>query len=206
MAVFKSQLPVAMQPLHKHLIILLRPDPRPCIYFLMRAGALLYIGRSKNVWRRVMEHRRGKIFDADIYILPMAAEDLSGMEVDLIHELQPPLNLNHADTSTQRASPIRERCDPEPFPTGCMARGFDPEMCDCDSEFDCDCMDCDCQACELEAVDPERWERIYLLGTERLPEGKPLLPEEWDGIAEECRRVFASPAYKPDDREQEFHQ
>ena len=63
-----------------------------CVYFLVRAGAVVYVGKSKCVEKRVQQHRVArKVFDA-VYVLPCALEDVDYLEAGLIIRMRPELN------------------------------------------------------------------------------------------------------------------
>lgn len=62
------------------------------IYFLLKHGSIVYVGKTKDVFLRLSKHRRdGKDFDAYNFI-PCAIEDLAEMEAIYIAALAPKLN------------------------------------------------------------------------------------------------------------------
>lgn len=74
--------------LRKHLL----SDDGPVVYFLCRAGMVVYIGKTDRLPRRVAEHiRMGKDFD-EIFFLRSSPEDLDAMERREIEFFKPHLN------------------------------------------------------------------------------------------------------------------
>lgn len=61
------------------------------VYFLIKNGAVVYVGQSVNVHNRIMEHRAGKDFDRFAFVA-CAASALNMLESLYIHVLRPPLN------------------------------------------------------------------------------------------------------------------
>lgn len=63
------------------------------IYFLCRNAKIMYIGKSINVIRRVMDHfyAESKIFDSAFYI-PFMKDQLDYYEFEFIKRIKPPLN------------------------------------------------------------------------------------------------------------------
>jgi hypothetical protein len=72
------------------------------VYFLFRKGALEYIGRSKNCYARIEEHRRnGREFDyASVMALPEA--DMAWVEAELIRAME--TRKNRTGTATQKTA------------------------------------------------------------------------------------------------------
>lgn len=63
----------------------------PAIYFLLKAGKVLYVGQSQNVIGRIAAHLQRQIYDEIIY-LPTALESLNSEERRWIRIFNPPLN------------------------------------------------------------------------------------------------------------------
>lgn len=61
------------------------------IYFLIVQGAIKYVGRSRNLFKRLEEHRLRRVFDS-YAVLPCAAEDAAIMEARYIAALRPEWN------------------------------------------------------------------------------------------------------------------
>lgn len=62
----------------------------PCVYFLIREQAVIYVGQSRNFSSRIQQHRE-KSFDYALF-LPVPVEDLLRVEGEFIRRLRPPLN------------------------------------------------------------------------------------------------------------------
>ena len=77
------------------------------IYFLLKRGAVVYIGQSANVFTRIGQHMRDavKLFDAVSYI-PCEAALLDSMETLLINVYKPPLNGRTGDGGFQTPMPL----------------------------------------------------------------------------------------------------
>ena len=65
------------------------------IYFLIKAGQVVYVGQAIDLLRRINRHRQdgGKDFDAFTYI-PAPPEELNGLEATYIKALMPRLNMS----------------------------------------------------------------------------------------------------------------
>lgn len=61
------------------------------IYFLMKAGAIQYIGKTEDIYRRLGQHINAKEFD-DVMFLPTEAHPLQAYEDACIRIFHPPLN------------------------------------------------------------------------------------------------------------------
>jgi hypothetical protein len=61
------------------------------VYFLIKAGRVVYVGQSVNVYGRIYQHLVGKDFDSFAYV-PCETESLDILESLYIHVLRPPLN------------------------------------------------------------------------------------------------------------------
>lgn len=67
-------------------------DSMSGVYFLVKAGAVVYVGQSTNMFRRVEAHRlQGKDFDR-VTFLPAKEEVLRELEMYYIHTLRPAQN------------------------------------------------------------------------------------------------------------------
>lgn len=62
------------------------------IYFLIKGDAVVYVGQSKNVHRRISDHLANKAFDR-INVIECPTEDLTKLEMEYIRKLKPILNL-----------------------------------------------------------------------------------------------------------------
>jgi hypothetical protein len=69
------------------------PQRTPGIYFLLKEGNLVYVGKSINIHARVMQHRdiKDKDFD-EVILMPVPEDELSRIENYYIGLLKPPLN------------------------------------------------------------------------------------------------------------------
>jgi len=83
---------------------------RPCVYMLLQAGKVVYVGQSKRPLSRLYSHvsassRRGKgrtlpkwlakhamVFD-DVKVVPCDVEVLTDLETELIHKHRPRYNI-----------------------------------------------------------------------------------------------------------------
>lgn len=65
----------------------------PCVYFLMLAERIVYIGQSTAIHDRLMQHRlEGKLFDR-VLAMNVADNALNATELELIKRFTPPLNV-----------------------------------------------------------------------------------------------------------------
>lgn len=62
------------------------------IYFLIREGVIVYVGKSGNVYRRVSDHTKTKEFDR-ISVIECSAESLDALERVYIKKFKPVLNI-----------------------------------------------------------------------------------------------------------------
>lgn len=63
-----------------------------CVYFLIRQQEIAYVGQSRNLLARLVQHRmEGKSWDRVLY-LPVPADRLLEVERQWIWVLQPPMN------------------------------------------------------------------------------------------------------------------
>lgn len=62
------------------------------IYFLIKDGAIVYVGKSNNLPSRIGTHKKEKDFDAVRY-LDVELKDQDDLEIALIKAIRPPLNL-----------------------------------------------------------------------------------------------------------------
>jgi hypothetical protein len=65
--------------------------PSSCVYFLLRAGTVVYVGQSNSIHSRISQHRTDKEFDRVLY-MPVPAEELDIVEDRFISALKPPYN------------------------------------------------------------------------------------------------------------------
>lgn len=82
-------------PLALRAIANLREIPiRDCVgvYFLVRDDVVVYVGKSKRVFDRIVEHQRDKKPFSRVYFLAAPAEMLDDIEGALIRCLEPELN------------------------------------------------------------------------------------------------------------------
>lgn len=72
-----------------------RPAPEEsCVYFLLKDGAVIYVGKSRSLQARIASHQSDKDFDR-ILILACEPSVLDEVEQYWIRKLQPPLNSDH---------------------------------------------------------------------------------------------------------------
>jgi hypothetical protein len=83
-------MPHELAPWEKHLVLL--DDPPSCVYFLIRDGAVVYVGQTTDLHFRVTRHRRDKRFDR-VFYLPVPSEDLNQIEMEFIRVFCPEYNL-----------------------------------------------------------------------------------------------------------------
>lgn len=62
------------------------------VYFLIRGGAIVYVGQSRNVYARIEAHKQSKEFDR-ITVLECEERNLRSLESLYIKKFQPPLNI-----------------------------------------------------------------------------------------------------------------
>ena len=73
------------------------------VYFLIRDSELVYIGQSKNVYRRVASH---SIKHDKFWYVECKAQDLDEIESAYIHIYKPPLNGSLVD---EKVAPLNHR-------------------------------------------------------------------------------------------------
>lgn len=67
-------------------------DIPPCVYFLIDAGAVVYIGQSRHLPSRLAQHNQnGKRWERVLF-MPVPESELLRVEAQWIAALQPPLN------------------------------------------------------------------------------------------------------------------
>lgn len=71
----------------------------PGIYFLVKAGEIVYVGQSVHVHVRIHSHINAKDFD-EAYYFECDKEDLDEIERILIRALSPKYNVTHNDVAT----------------------------------------------------------------------------------------------------------
>ncbi len=85
-------LPLVLASIQDRLCDCQAVDIPPCVYFLIEAGAVVYVGQSRNLAARLLQHRQdGKQWDRAVY-LPVLGSELFRIEAHWIAALQPPLN------------------------------------------------------------------------------------------------------------------
>lgn len=76
--------------------------PASGVYLLYLAGALIYIGRSTELPRRITNHRRaGRVFD-EVRAIPCEYGIATWLEAELIRTLGPPENIKRFERRTRR--------------------------------------------------------------------------------------------------------
>jgi hypothetical protein len=63
----------------------------PCVYFLVKARKIVYVGQTVNIASRSADHRKSKDFD-EVFFLPVPPSDLLDVEAAFIRLFRPPLN------------------------------------------------------------------------------------------------------------------
>ena len=72
-----------------------RPYPKLCgIYFLIRAGRIVYIGQAVNIFARIATHMARKDFDSWSHV-KCSAHQLSEFERAYINKFMPEMNKDH---------------------------------------------------------------------------------------------------------------
>ncbi len=67
-------------------------DVPPCVYFLISGDIVRYVGQSRNLPSRIVQHRQdGKSWERVLFI-PILEADLNRVEAEWIKALQPSLN------------------------------------------------------------------------------------------------------------------
>jgi hypothetical protein len=89
------------------------PVPISAVYFLFKAGQLVYIGQSVNVHARIYAHVGRKDFDRYAFVRCERAQ-LLAEETRLLRIFRPPLNRPADRRSVQNAA---ERCEVHPVST-----------------------------------------------------------------------------------------
>jgi hypothetical protein len=71
------------------------------VYFLLRGGSVVYVGRSADIGARLGQHAKGKDFDSFAW-LPCNALSAAATERQCIEALDPPLNRDHTTAFARR--------------------------------------------------------------------------------------------------------
>lgn len=82
------------------------PNKMVGVYFLIKDGAIQYIGQTRSFFVRMAPHAAEKDFDS-VILLPFDVEELDDMEAELIARYQPPLN-KHGIKKTARALELED--------------------------------------------------------------------------------------------------
>lgn len=86
------------------------------IYFLMVGDNLMYVGKSVNLHRRLMDHRESRKYDTAI-IVAMPAQEADAIELRAIKQFNPPWNRDHCNHNGK----IYKRADVQEFvKAGCL--------------------------------------------------------------------------------------
>lgn len=91
-------IPPGLEPFQKNLLEF--HEFPPCVYFLIASDRIMYIGKSRQLSKRILSHRLGnrkhntppRMFDRVLYI-PLPLETIAGVEIDFIHKFHPPWNV-----------------------------------------------------------------------------------------------------------------
>jgi hypothetical protein len=87
-----KDVPFALAAIQERLCESPAVDIPPCVYFLIEAGAVVYIGQTRNLAYRLLQHTQdGKRWDRVLF-LPMPVAELLRVEAHWIAALQPALN------------------------------------------------------------------------------------------------------------------
>ncbi len=65
----------------------------PCVYFIYQDDEIVYIGSTKNLYRRLCEHKSRKLAGMDFYFSFFSSEDNKGLESILISKIKPLMNV-----------------------------------------------------------------------------------------------------------------
>lgn len=106
------------------------------VYFLFRGGALIYIGRSRDMVRRVASHRtNGREFDKWSF-MPLPEDETATIEAALIRSLNPEQNTMHRhrvaaqlpppEPETPSAPSYREQCFADAERIGAISKSMAP--------------------------------------------------------------------------------
>ena len=79
----------------------------PCVYFLTRAGDVVYVGQTTNLRARMKAHRREKDFE-NVFYLPAPECELDEIEGSLIRTLKPELNRCDGPTVKDPGGKVRD--------------------------------------------------------------------------------------------------
>jgi len=91
----------------EHLQMMTLPPRVSGIYFLVRAGVIVYVGQSVDVHTRVLAHRASKQFDS-AFFWPVPAAELCKVEGAFIRILKPELNGPGPETDECTMGKVRE--------------------------------------------------------------------------------------------------
>src|SRR5688572_5515099 len=70
--------------------------PKSCVYFVVQQGIVLYVGQSRNLYKRFVAHSKGKVFSQMIglivYWMEVPVDALVDAELMMIYRYNPPMN------------------------------------------------------------------------------------------------------------------
>lgn len=94
--------PIALAAVQDRLFECPAMDIPPCVYFLVEADVVVYVGQSRSLASRLIQHNQaGKQWERVLFI-PAPESELLRIEAQWISALQPPLNRRNLSKDTPK--------------------------------------------------------------------------------------------------------
>lgn len=88
----RKEVPLSLAAIHERLCECPAVEIPPCVYFLIEGTSVMYVGQTRNLAARLLQHTHtGKRWERVLFV-PVPVADLLQVEARWIAALQPPLN------------------------------------------------------------------------------------------------------------------
>ncbi len=102
------EIPLALAAVQDRLFECPAMDIPPCLYFLVQSDMVVYVGQSRGLTARMVQHSQtGKQWDR-AFFMPVPESELFRVEAQWIAALQPPLNRTIVSKSKQNGGGSRD--------------------------------------------------------------------------------------------------
>jgi hypothetical protein len=106
----RKEVPMALAAIQEQLCESPSVEIPPCVYFLIASGSVVYVGQTRSLAARLVQHMHsGKHWDRVLFV-PLPEAELVRVEAYWIAALQPPLN--QTVTSHRGLEDCRDRQSP----------------------------------------------------------------------------------------------
>ncbi len=111
----RKEVPLSLAAIHERLCECPAVEVPPCIYFLIANEAVAYVGQTRNLAARLLQHSRdGKCWERVLF-MPIPEAELLRVEAHWITALQPPLNRNRQDRAQLENVSVNNPIQSPPF-------------------------------------------------------------------------------------------